>query len=90
MMTSPESFIEQLKDADYFELIRQRDKLVRDIKRFEKKEMAGDRTGKEWKITPGPDVKYQTNLEYLSALCSLMQEKYNREYVWGDKTLNHG
>ncbi len=88
MMTSPSSFIEELKDADFFELVCQRDQLLRNIKRFEKKEMAGDRSGKEWKIKPGPDVMYQVNLEYLSALCNMMKGKYNLEYVWGNKTLD--
>lgn len=87
MMLSPGNFIHEYKDADYPELMKVRDRLVKDILEFEKKEMAGDRSGEEWEYCPSPEVVYQMNLEYLSALCKLMQEKYNTEYVWGDKEL---
>ena len=88
MMISPDTFIEPYRKADYKELIKARDKLITDIRKFEKKEMADDRSGEEWRYAPSPEVKYQVHLEYLSALCALMQERYNEEYVWGDKKLN--
>lgn len=82
MMISPKGYIEQLKDADYPELIRQRDELIDRIREYERKEIAGDRSGSEWCIEPSPDVHYQMDLEYLGKLCAFMQEKYNEEYVW--------
>lgn len=36
-----------------------------------------------WQIHPGPDVRYQMNLEYLSALCKYIKDKYNNEIIWG-------
>ena len=86
-MLSPCNFIHEYKDADYPELMKIRDRLVKDILEFERKEMAGDRSGEEWQICPSPEVRYQMHLEYLAALCKLMQERYNTEYVWGDKKL---
>ena len=41
-------------------------------------------------ICPSPDVRYQMYLEYLSGLCLFMRNKYNEEYVWGDKKLSDG
>ena len=54
---------------------------------FEGKEMIGDRSDEGWQGWPSPEVVYQMELEYLAALCSMMHEKYNREYVWGRRTL---
>ena len=87
MMISPEMFREGLKDKSYMELIRERDRLIRFIRKFEKDEMAGDRSDPGWRICPAPDVQYQMYLEYLANLCRMMQEKYNEEYVWGERTL---
>ena len=88
MMISPSSYIRELKDADYLQLIGKRDELLRYINDFEKKEMAGDRSGEDWIIHPQPDVIYQEYLEYLSELCILMKDRYNSAYVWGDRTLH--
>lgn len=87
MMISPDYYIEQLKDADYLQLIEERNGLVEAIKDFEEKELAGDRSGDEWMIMPSPEVVYQMNLEYLGRLCEFMKEKYNQEYVWENKRL---
>ncbi len=88
MMISPEAYIDDLKNATYTELISERKRLIEYIVVYEKNEIAGNRTGKEWQICPTPEVKYQCYLEYLSLLCSYMKEKYNKEYVWGDKKLS--
>ena len=87
MMRNPESYIESLKDVEYLELIKERDRLIRFIRKYEKKDVAGDRSGNEWSIHPQPDVRYQVYLEYLAELCKYMSKKYNKEYVWGDRTL---
>lgn len=87
MMISPEGYIKRFKNAEYLDLIKERNELLRFITEYEAKEMSGDRSGAEWDITPGPDVRYQMYLEYLGKLCALMQEKYSEEYVWGDRTL---
>ena len=82
MMISPELYLEEVKDATYEELIRERKRLVNFINTFEKREKAGDRSGEEWKTHPMPNVRYQLYLEYLSVLCSFMAKKYNQEYAW--------
>ena len=81
MMFSPETFIKQLKDYTFPQLIAEKDSLIIEIKELEKIVYENDRTDPEWNVDPGPDVRYQMNLEYLAALCKLIKEKYNREIV---------
>lgn len=88
MMISSEMYAEQFKDATYKEMIKERDGLIRYNRKFEKLEKAGDRSGEEWMIHPQPDVRYQMYMEYLAALLLIMKDKYNEEYVWGDKKLS--
>ena len=88
MMISPASYIEKFEDSEYLQLIEERNRLLAFIKDYEKKDIAGDRSGEEWSIHPQPDVRYQMYLEYLSELCNLMREKYNAEYVWGNRKLS--
>ncbi len=87
MMISPESYIKEFEDAGYRRLIQERNHLVNFIKKFEKDEMAGDRSGFDWRISPSPEVRYQLYLEYLSKLCLLMRDKYNQDYVNGCRSL---
>ena len=86
MMISPEKYIKELENAEYLELIKERDRLISRVKSFEKNEMAGNRSF-EWDMNPSPDVKYQCNLYYLAHLCNFMREKYRCEYVWGGRKL---
>ena len=81
MMFSPDTFIKQLKDYTFPQLIAEKDSLVIEIKELEKIVYENDRTDPEWNVDPSPDVRYQMNLEYLAALCKLIKEKYNREIV---------
>ncbi len=81
MMISPEAYIEHFEGAEYLDLIKERDRLMQFITQYEEKDIAGDRSGEEWGIHPRPDVRYQVYL------CVLMSEKYNEDYVWGDRTL---
>ena len=87
MMVSPEWFVAQLKDAPYPRLIKERDALIRKIRKFEREEKAGGSIS-EWQVDPDPEVQYQMQLEYLSALLAFMREKYNTEYVYGEKKLS--
>ena len=87
MMIAPDVFVKQFEDVPYLDLIRERDRLIGEVRRFEVKEMAGDRSDPAWGVCPMPDVRYQMNLEYLAGLCRLMQERYNEEYVGEDRTL---
>jgi len=81
MMISPGMFIEQYKDKKYKDLLPVRDRLIKDIRAFEK----SGYDPKEATICPSPDVMYQCNLEYLGKLCELISEKYNKEYIWGEE-----
>jgi len=80
MMISPNGFVEELKDKPYKELLKERDKLIRQIRAFEKDKVPES----EYSICPSPEVVYQMNLQYLGELCNLIAEKYNKEYVWKD------
>ena len=80
MKIPPESYIEQMKEKPYSELIRQRDMMVQFMHDFEKKEMAGDRSGSEWDDCPKPDTRYQVSFYYLAKLCRIMPDKYYDEY----------
>lgn len=77
MMISPETFIEEYKDKSYIELIKVRDELLEEIRRFENK--GQDSMG--FMISPSPEVRYQCNLLYLGKLCELISEKYNIENI---------
>ena len=61
--------------------------LVQLLRHFETKEKAGDRSGVEWILWPQPDVQYQLTFDYLAALCRLMHERYDQEYVREARTL---
>lgn len=87
MMISPKSYAEKLEEASYLDLISERDNLIRYIRKYEKAEKAGDRSDSAWDVHPQPDVRYQMYLDYLAAICGVMREKYNQEYVWGNRTL---
>lgn len=50
MMISPEAYIDSFRDAEYLDLIMERDRLMRFVKEYEEKDIAGDRSGKEWDI----------------------------------------
>ena len=88
MMISPEMYAEQFKEASYQEMIKERDSLIRYIRKYEKLEKAGDRSGEDWMIHPQPVVCYHLFMAYLAALLLFMSNKYNEEYVWGDKKLS--
>ena len=78
MMISPQSYIEQQKDKSYEELIKERDRLIKDVRYFEKhiEKFMNNESG----IHPSPDVKYQIYLDYLGELCKLLSDKFNEKY----------
>ena len=80
MMISPDSYIDELKDKTYKELIKEKNKLLKEISDFENNKIADE----EYNINPSPDVIYQCNLLYLSKLCELIANKFNKEYEWNN------
>ena len=85
MMISPAQYIETIKNDSFDELIKKREGLIKTIKKLEKIVFSEEKESEEWQIHPGPDVRYQMNLQYLAELCNFMSEKYNNEIVWGEK-----
>ena len=80
MMISPESYIDELKNKTYKELLKEKDKLLKEISDFENNKIVDE----EYNINPSPDVIYQCNLLYLSKLCELIADKFNKEYEWNN------
>ena len=80
MMISPDSYIDEFKSKNYKELIKEKDKLLKEISDFENNKIADE----EYNINPSPDVIYQCNLLYLSKLCELIADKFNKEYEWNN------
>ena len=77
-MMSPQSYIDDLEGESYEKIIKERDKLIREIRHFEKHKkeiMKSD----EAQICPSPDTVYWWNLKALGHLCELMSEKFNEE-----------
>lgn len=82
MMNSPECYIEMLEDKSYHALLKKRDSLISEIRKFENDK---NKFCDEYYIHPSPEVIYQMNLQYLGKLCELISEVYNREHVWCDE-----
>ena len=80
MMISPDSYIDEFKSKNYKELIKEKDKLLKEISDFENNKIPA----KEYNMNPSPDVIYQCNLLYLSKLCELIADKFNKEYEWNN------
>lgn len=78
MMISPDSYIDEFKSKNYKELIKEKDKLLKEISDFENNKIPAI----EYNMNPSPDVIYQCNLLYLSKLCELIADKFNKEYEW--------
>lgn len=78
MMISPDSYIDEFKNKKYKELVVEKNKLLKEISDFENNNIPEE----SYNINPSPDVIYQCNLLYLSKLCELIANKYNKEYEW--------
>ena len=85
MMISPQTYISRFKSAKYTDLIKERDRLINELREFEQNEMTGDRSGEEWLMDPNPEVMYQCSLDYLAELCELMRDRYNNESEWSEE-----
>lgn len=72
MMISPELFVKNHQEGSYQQLISLRDRLIRDIRAFEKNKI----NESAYQILPSPDVIYQCNLLYVAEICKLIYEKY--------------
>ena len=77
MMISPDLYRDEKQTKTYEELIKEKDKLVKYIRDFEINKIPMD----DYLMNPSPEVIYQCNLEYLSELCILIKEKFNKK-LW--------
>jgi len=84
MMISPESYVMEHKNDTFEQLIKERELLIEEIRNFEDTLFGGKPLAEEDMTSPGPDVFYQMDLEYLAALCTFMSDKYNKEFIMGD------
>lgn len=83
MMISPDGYAENHANDTFEEMIAERKRLVDIINQLEDVAYDKEHTDPKWQFNPGPDVRYQMTLLYLSELCVLLKEKYNEEIVWG-------
>ena len=77
MMISPETYVAELENESLPKLIKERDSLIREVRRIEKSLFSPDRETNKPAIDPSPEVVYQMDLEYLSALCELIKNRFS-------------
>ena len=63
MMISPEMYVEEHKNDSFEKLIKERDELIKIIKELEEIIFDENMDDPVWQFHPGPDVRYQMNLE---------------------------
>ena len=61
MMIDPVIFRKSLENATLEEIIKERDKLIREIRRYEK----GKNSEEDYCVNPSPEVVYMMNNDYL-------------------------
>ena len=71
MMIHPKSFREAFEDATLDEIIKERDKLIREIRRYEKGKLSLEELSRRL----SPDTVYYCNNLYLAELCYLINKK---------------
>ena len=71
MMIDLASFREAFKKATINEIIKERDKIIREIRRYEKGKIPED----DYMMDPSPETVYMMNNLYLAELCNLIYEK---------------
>ena len=78
-MIAPQSYVDDLEGESYEQMIKERDKLIREIRHFEK-HREEIMNSEEAQICPSPDVIYQWNLDALGFLCMSISRKFNEKY----------
>lgn len=73
MMISPEYYRSTIENHSLEELIKERDELLEEIRRFEQKRISYE----EYCRAPSPDVIYQCNNMYLIEIIDLINQKFN-------------
>ena len=80
MMVNPDIYLDDVVKVDectYEDLIKERKKLCSSISRLEKIVFEDkERKDPSWMTIPTPDVRYSVSLDYLEALCQVMQKRF--------------
>ena len=71
MMIDSETFRKAFENATLEEIIKERDRLIREIRRYEKGKIPED----DYMMEPSPETVYMMNNLYLAELCNLIYEK---------------
>ena len=71
MMIDQETFRKSFENATLKEIIKERDRLIREIRRHEK----GKIPEEDYCMSPSPKTVYRMNNAYLAELCYLIIEK---------------
>ncbi len=86
MMISPEAYIAEFENKSLPKLIKERDSLIRDIRKLEKVLFSPEKGEPVPRVNPAPEVEYQMYLEYLSALCVLIEKRFTASMnAWNDE-----
>ncbi len=78
-MMAPQSYVDDLEGESYEKIIKERNKLIREIRHFEKHREEIMNSEEEY-VCPGPDVVYQWDLNALALLCMSISRKFNEKY----------
>ena len=70
-MIHPKTYRDSLEDVPLDKIIKERDKIIREIRRYEK----GKIPKEDYMIDPSPETVYMMNNLYLAELCNLIYEK---------------
>ena len=71
MMISPEYYRETIKDYTLEQLFKERDELLKEIRRYRSHEISTE----EYQMASSPSVIYKCNLKYLEQVKELIMEK---------------
>lgn len=71
MMIDPKTFRKGLENAHLNKIIRERDSIIREIRRYEK----GKIPEEDYCMSPSPKTIYKYNQLYLAEVCYLIYEK---------------
>lgn len=70
-MISPNSYKEMHKDKSLKQLQKERDRIIRFMKKYENHELPED----DYTMHPSPGVRYSCNKDYLLELLDLIEER---------------
>ena len=68
MMISPQVYVDELKNEPFEKLVKERERLYKELKKIEKDAFDLERKSDAWNICPGPDVQYQMHLDFVILL----------------------